>query len=352
MHRLLSTHLSARTLAHSHTHSLSFDQQGIKKPPRLSVDTGTVDNPVAVDIMDLAAQQNKKTQELAIMTRDRHIEKEDLSEYIQKKRDMFLLQYALDVKRDEIKKIEEVVNKETAGIAKAETQLEADAGRFYSFLKENDRTSAAAVKKAEELSKQRVDLTGEVRKLEAEHEALASTVSKNADRLRELNVDREFLFSLAPEDWQAANRASTDTAPCYFESAVQLLTVFSELEAHNLSLITNGQETEEGLQVRLHATCLWPCSRRPDPLLFGARVGSGSTLVLCSVNRAGAPPISPTDRACRISKTALRTKYRQWRRRNRNSTPRSMRWTTRFNVMKTWRGLPENAPREFFHWLV
>eukprot|EP00037_Helgoeca_nana_P022313 m.227762 g.227762 ORF g.227762 m.227762 type:complete len:500 (-) comp25954_c0_seq1:213-1712(-) len=227
---------------------LKIHQKGIKKPPRLSVDAGTVDNPVAVDIMDLAAQQNKKTQELAIMTRDRHIEKEDLSEYIQKKRDMFLLQYALDVKRDEIKKIEEVVNKETAGIAKAETQLEADAGRFYSFLKENDRTSAAAVKKAEELSKQRVDLTGEVRKLEAEHEALASTVSKNADRLRELNVDREFLFSLAPEDWQAANRASTDTAPCYFESAVQLLTVFSELEAHNLSLITNGQETEEGLQ--------------------------------------------------------------------------------------------------------
>lgn len=199
--------------------------QGVHKPPRLSVDTDTAeDKPAAVDIMDLAAQQNKKTQELAIMTRDRHIEKEDLSDYIQKKRDMFLLQYALDVKRDEIRKIEEVVSKESAAIAKAETQLEADAGQFYSFLKENDKESANAVQKAEELSKRRVELTGEVSKLEAEHEALSSTVSKNADRLHELNVYREFLFRLAPEDWQAANKNSgPDTSPNYFENPTQVL---------------------------------------------------------------------------------------------------------------------------------
>ena len=33
------------------------------------------------------------------VTRDRHVEKEDLAEYIAKKREMFLVQYSLGVKR-------------------------------------------------------------------------------------------------------------------------------------------------------------------------------------------------------------------------------------------------------------
>lgn len=41
-------------------------------------------------------------------TRDRHIEKEDLVSYVAKKREMFLVQYSLGAKRDEIQKLEEI----------------------------------------------------------------------------------------------------------------------------------------------------------------------------------------------------------------------------------------------------
>ena len=41
-------------------------------------------------------------------TKERHIEKEDLSKFIGRKREMFLLQYTLGVKRDEIRKLEEI----------------------------------------------------------------------------------------------------------------------------------------------------------------------------------------------------------------------------------------------------
>ena len=39
-------------------------------------------------------------------TKDKHVENEDLAGYVARKREMFLLQYSLGVKKDEIKKLE------------------------------------------------------------------------------------------------------------------------------------------------------------------------------------------------------------------------------------------------------
>ena len=43
-----------------------------------------------------------------VLTSDRHIEKEDLAKYVCRKREMFLVQYSLGVKREEIRKLEEI----------------------------------------------------------------------------------------------------------------------------------------------------------------------------------------------------------------------------------------------------
>lgn len=51
---------------------------------------------------------HEDTQFVLATTRDRHIEKEDLASYVARKREMFLVQYALGVKRDEIRKLEEI----------------------------------------------------------------------------------------------------------------------------------------------------------------------------------------------------------------------------------------------------
>ena len=39
---------------------------------------------------------------------DRQIEKEDLAKYVSNKREMFLVQYSLGVKREEIRKLEQI----------------------------------------------------------------------------------------------------------------------------------------------------------------------------------------------------------------------------------------------------
>lgn len=41
-------------------------------------------------------------------TRDRHFEKEDVTSYVNRKREMFLVQYALGVKREEIQKLGDI----------------------------------------------------------------------------------------------------------------------------------------------------------------------------------------------------------------------------------------------------
>lgn len=77
---------------------------------------------------------------------DRNVEKEDLAEYVSKKREMFLVQYSLRVKRDEMKKLEDLALAEERKLERAERFLEEDAAMFDEFLKENDKSSVEAIK--------------------------------------------------------------------------------------------------------------------------------------------------------------------------------------------------------------
>ncbi|GAA6080200.1 cilia- and flagella-associated protein 100 [Tachysurus ichikawai] len=81
-----------------------------------------------------------------IMIKDRNIEKESIREFINKKREMFYMEYALAVKREEIAQLEERASHEEKKLAKAEKLLEDDAALFDTFLKENDKNSVEAIR--------------------------------------------------------------------------------------------------------------------------------------------------------------------------------------------------------------
>ena len=59
---------------------------------------------------------------------------------------MFLVQYSLRVKRDEMKKLEDLALAEERKLERAERCLEEDAAMFDEFLKENDKSSVEAIK--------------------------------------------------------------------------------------------------------------------------------------------------------------------------------------------------------------
>ena len=77
----------------------------------------------------------KEEAETAKIALPRRQEKENTSEFVAKKREMFLVQMSLDTKREEIRKLEEKAQMKEDALQRSEQMLEEDAMRFDAFLK-------------------------------------------------------------------------------------------------------------------------------------------------------------------------------------------------------------------------
>ncbi|ORZ38127.1 hypothetical protein BCR44DRAFT_66373 [Catenaria anguillulae PL171] len=258
----------------------------------------------------LQAKKEADAMLISQQAKDRQLGKENLHDFVAKKREMFLLQFALGVKKDEIKKLEHIAQSEEQRLLDDERSLEEDAAKFDAFLKENDKNSVEAIKRAEAETKAKLEKVAEIKKLNLQIMAIRSDMSKNEDQLKDYQRYRQFLESLTPSEWmtqhqkqrtakkkaidesskreKTAQKATTakgkvqfnrrnesavqeaevndadsnDAGACsddddedpnavpplYFTTPQQLLDIFSELEENNLSLIQNCQETEETLE--------------------------------------------------------------------------------------------------------
>ncbi|OAF64109.1 hypothetical protein A3Q56_08180, partial [Intoshia linei] len=132
------------------------------------------------------------------VTKDRTSEKESLGEYIKQKRDMFLVQYLLGVKRDEIYKLERIAISEEARLKQAEQSLEQDAISFDNFLKHSDKHSVEAIRIADKQTKSKLEKHAEIKKLYAQIVAINSEINKQEDILKELYAYKTFLHQLSP----------------------------------------------------------------------------------------------------------------------------------------------------------
>ncbi|XP_069499498.1 cilia- and flagella-associated protein 100 [Ambystoma mexicanum] len=136
------------------------------------------------------------------ITKDNYVEKESIKDYVNKKREMFHLQYALSVKRDEMHKLESLAASEEYKLEKAEQFLEEDAAKFDEFLKENDRNSVQALKIADKETKLKMEKVAEIKRLTAQMVTLKSEILRCEEVLKEYTMYKEFLFRLSPKEWQ------------------------------------------------------------------------------------------------------------------------------------------------------
>ncbi|XP_066522352.1 cilia- and flagella-associated protein 100 isoform X2 [Hoplias malabaricus] len=148
-----------------------------------------------------------------LMMRDRNIEKESIQEFINKKRELFYLEHALAVKREEIVKLEEVACHEEKKLARAEKLLEEDTILFDTFLKENDKNSVEAIKTAEQETKAKLEKIAEIKRITAKMVAIKSDISKYEDTLKEYKLYKDFLFKLSPVEWQEKQREKNRHSP-------------------------------------------------------------------------------------------------------------------------------------------
>ena len=133
---------------------------------------------------------------------ERHREKENMTDFIEKKRQMFLVQMSLDTKRAEIRKLEEQAQQREEALRNSEQMLEADAQRFESFLKKNDQQAVNAIKNAETETKLKQDKVQEIKKLTAQIAAVNSETTKYAESLEECQSYKKFLDDLTPLEWK------------------------------------------------------------------------------------------------------------------------------------------------------
>uniref|UniRef100_A0A4X2LAV8 DUF4200 domain-containing protein n=1 Tax=Vombatus ursinus TaxID=29139 RepID=A0A4X2LAV8_VOMUR len=166
------------------------------------------------------AQRLRDLREIAswkiTVTKDKKIERESLASYIEKKRQMFLIQYALEVKREEILRLEMLATKEEMKLEKAEKFLEKDATLFDEFLKENDRNSVQATRIAEKEAKVKMEKIIEIRDITAQILTVKSEISKFEDNVQIFKIYKDFLYKLSPRDWLMTHaRKHLGLSKCY-----------------------------------------------------------------------------------------------------------------------------------------
>uniref|UniRef100_A0A5F4W1F2 Cilia and flagella associated protein 100 n=1 Tax=Callithrix jacchus TaxID=9483 RepID=A0A5F4W1F2_CALJA len=132
---------------------------------------------------------------------EKNLEPENMSDYIKQKRQLFLLQYALDVKRKEIQRLELLLTEEESRLERAEKSLEKDAILFDEFLRENDHSSVQAMKAAEKETKAKMEKILEIRDLTTQIVNIKSEISRFEDTLQQYKVYKDFLYKLSPKDW-------------------------------------------------------------------------------------------------------------------------------------------------------
>ncbi|XP_059416553.1 cilia- and flagella-associated protein 100 isoform X2 [Carassius carassius] len=134
--------------------------------------------------------------------KDPNIDIGGMNEYITKKRELFLLEYSLQVKKGEIQLLEQMAAEEEAKLTRAEKFLENDATLFEEFLKENDKNSVEAIKIAEQETKVKLEKVAEIKKITSKMVAIKSDISKYEDILKEYKKYKEFLLMLSPPEWR------------------------------------------------------------------------------------------------------------------------------------------------------
>jgi hypothetical protein len=160
-----------------------------------------------IPITDEAAKERiSKTKRLvtaaaSAMSASKHRETERMTDFLEKKRKMFLVQMALDTKREEIQKLERKAQLKEEALKKSEMMLEEDAIRFDAFLKENDREAHEAMKAADAKARERQEKQARIKDLKYRSNTLSAEISKLHETLSEYEGYRSFLLGLTPPAW-------------------------------------------------------------------------------------------------------------------------------------------------------
>ncbi|XP_031811744.1 cilia- and flagella-associated protein 100 isoform X1 [Sarcophilus harrisii] len=182
------------------TYSSKISAKGTNLRRQLQKEDNLDEQALQAEAQHFRELRDSATWKIAV-TKDKRIERESLATYIEKNRKMFLIQYALEMKKEEILRLEMLATKEEMKLKKAEKFLEKDATLFDEFLKENDKNSVQAMRTAEREAKAKIEKLAEIREITGQILMIKSEISKFEDNVQIYKLYKEFLYKLSPREW-------------------------------------------------------------------------------------------------------------------------------------------------------
>ncbi|XP_067415883.1 coiled-coil domain-containing protein 38 [Emydura macquarii macquarii] len=133
-------------------------------------------------------------------------DKQSLTDYISEQKELFLLQYTVKIKKQTIRKMEKLAAEKEKEASSAEAKLEEDTVAFEEFLRENDRSSADALKIAAQETKSKMEMAADVKSAVNELFTIKSEIANAEFLLMESLYYEDFLMNLSPKEWQEQQR--------------------------------------------------------------------------------------------------------------------------------------------------
>lgn len=144
----------------------------------------------------------------AIRNRVRH--KEPLTNFLNKKREMFLFQMTINEKKEQIKEFEELAYLQEISLQNSKDLLEKDAEAFKQHIEKNKNETRQAIKNAEDETKAKQKKIQEMKQLQEDLSTLMSKNTKQLEKLEKLYGYKLFLDKITPDDFWKKQKETRD----------------------------------------------------------------------------------------------------------------------------------------------
>lgn len=137
--------------------------------------------------------------------KNRVVQRDQMQKFIEKKREMFLMQMTIDQKKDQIKQLEELINIKNQGLVKAEENIKKDLSTFNDHLKRNKNEATTLNDQASEVADKKNQAS---KRLKIHKDKKANEISLNTKELEKLDQllrYKDFLDKLADTNQESGS---------------------------------------------------------------------------------------------------------------------------------------------------
>lgn len=121
---------------------------------------------------------------------------QNINEFIDQKKEMFLVELSYNTIKEEIKDLDLKKNRKGDALKESSSQLEKDNQKLIMFIETDNLTTQERQREADKAMVDRKSAENQIKKLEAKIQQIKSDIDKNIDLLGGYEEHKDFLFKI------------------------------------------------------------------------------------------------------------------------------------------------------------